>query len=259
MNSGLTGEHDMKPHKKTWIRISAVFVLAMLLLFGAFLIYTMDYYRPDSAAFAALQDTAAVDVEQESGMILFLPKGESDGTGLAFYPGGKIDYRAYAPLMADLAAQGVTCVLLKMPFRLAVFDTNAADRAISALPQITHWYVGGHSLGGVAASSYASGNPDKVEGIVFLASYPSSDISGTGLKVLSLYGSSDGVLNMDSFESGKSKNPADAAYLEIQGGNHAGFGSYGGQKGDNPAAITPEEQQQEAADAIVNFMNGTSN
>ncbi|MEI8199605.1 MAG: alpha/beta hydrolase [Eubacteriales bacterium] len=246
----------MKVYKKKWFKIISILIAVILLLFGAFFVYTLDYSRPADAALAALEDTGSVDVSEKSGMIIFSPKGDSTGTGFAFYPGGKVDYRSYAPLMADLAGHGVTCVLLKMPFQLAVFDINAADRAISALPQITRWYVGGHSLGGVMASSFAAGNTDKVEGVVFLAAYPSGDITDSGLRVLTLYGSNDGVLNMDSFRSSKDKAPQDTVYLEIPGGNHAGFGSYGAQKGDNAASISPEEQLKETAGAIVLFFNG---
>lgn len=246
----------MKIYRKKWFKITAAAAAVLLLLAGIFLLYTLDYSKPDAAAFAALEDSKTVDVEQLDGMIIFTPKGISSDTGFAFYPGGKIDYRAYAPLMAGLAAQGITCVLLKMPFQLAIFDINAGNRAMSALPQITHWYVGGHSLGGVMAASFAASNTAKADGIIFLASYSSSNISSSKLRVLSLYGSNDGVLNMKSFEAGKSKVPADALYFVIPGGNHAGFGSYGSQKGDNPASISAEEQRKETIAAIVLFING---
>src|SRR5665647_1927575 len=127
----------MKAYKKRWFKIISILIAVILLLFGAFFIYTLDYSRPTDEALAALEDTGSVDVREESKMIIFSPKADATGTGFAFYPGGKVDYRAYAPLMADLAGKGVTCVLLKMPFQLAVFDINAANRAISALPQIT--------------------------------------------------------------------------------------------------------------------------
>lgn len=244
----------MKLSKKFWLRLAAVPVIVLALLWGALFVYTLDYSRPTEAAVAALIDTAEVDVEQDSNMLLFTPRDVKADIGFAFYPGGKVDFRAYAPLMAELAERGIACVLLKVPFQLAVFDINAADRAFHALPDITRWYVGGHSLGGAMASSFASSNADKLEGVVFLAAYPAGDIKNSGLRVLSLYGSNDGVLNIDNYESGKSQAPADAAYLVITGGNHAGFGSYGVQKGDNPASITAQEQVARAADAILLFM-----
>jgi len=246
----------MKIYKKRWFKIAASVTFVILLLFGAFFVYTLDYSRPEKAALDALSDTDSVDVRMEKNMLIFSPADTVSDTGFAFYPGGKVDYRAYAPLMADLAEQGVTCVLLKMPFQLAVFDVNAADRALSTLPQITRWYVGGHSLGGVMASSFAASHAERIDGIVFLAAYPSGDIKSTGLRVLSLYGTEDGVLDMASFTEAKSKNPGDTVYLEIPGGNHAGFGSYGTQKGDNPASISAGEQRRITTDAILFFLEG---
>ena len=80
--------------------------------------------------------------------------------GFIFYPGGKVEYTAYAPLM---------CVLLKMPLNLAVLDVNAADSVFDMFPEISSWYIGGHSLGGSMAASYALENTDKLEGLVLLA------------------------------------------------------------------------------------------
>lgn len=246
----------MKAYKKRWFKIISILIAVILLLFGAFFIYTLDYSRPTDIALSAIEDTGTVDVREERGMIIFSPKENASGTGFAFYPGGKVDYRAYAPLMSDLADQGITCVLMKMPFQLAVFDSNAASRALAALPQISKWYVGGHSLGGVMASAFAASNTDKIEGIVFLAAYPSGDIAESGLHVLSLYGTEDGVLNMDSFQASREKAPEDTVYLEIPGGNHAGFGSYGIQKGDSTALISSDQQRKETAGAIVLFLMG---
>ena len=42
--------------------------------------------------------------------------------------------------------------------------------------------------------------------------------------------------------------------VEIQGGNHAQFGSYGLQRGDPPAEITPQEQQARTVEAISDFL-----
>ena len=49
--------------------------------------------------------------------------------------------------------------------------------------------------------------------------------------------------------------PTDTIYLPIEGGNHAYFGDYGEQSGDNLATISREAQQQITVDAIVQFLN----
>ena len=149
--------------------------------------------------------------------------------------------------------RSILCILPKMPFHLAVFDINAADTYIPQFPEISHWYVGGHSLGGSMAASYAAKNSEKLEGLILLASYSASDLSQSGLKVLSIFGSRDGVLNKDSYHSSRSNLPADFSELMLSGGNHAGFGYYGPQKGDETAGITPEQQQTETAHAVAEF------
>lgn len=56
--------------------------------------------------------------------------------------------------MESLAQKGILCVLVRMPFNLAVFDVNAADGIREMFPEITDWYIGGHSLGGSMAAAY---------------------------------------------------------------------------------------------------------
>jgi hypothetical protein len=220
---------------------------------GAFYIYTLDYYRSDATVQAMLNTADGVSVTQSGGMISFAPDGKAVDTGLVFYPGGKVEWTAYAPLLRQIAQRGYLCVLVKMPFNLAMFDVNAADRAMAAHPEIKSWYIGGHSLGGVFCTSYAGSHADKLRGIVLLGSYTISDLSHTGLKALVLVGTEDKGLDRTAFEKSKAKMPAGTVYMEIQGGNHAQFGNYGAQKGDGTATITQEQQQQIAVDAIVKF------
>ena len=132
-----------------------------------------------------------------------------------------------------------------MPFNLAVFNINAADKIYDKLPQISNWYICGHSLGGAMASSYVGNNSDKVNGLILLGAYPVND---SGLPTLAIYGSGDIKLDLTKLEDVQNK-------LEIVGGNHAYFGNYGEQKGDGKAVITREEQQEQTVDAIISFMN----
>ena len=104
------------------------------------------------------------------------------------------------------------------------------------------------------ASSFAEKNSNKLTGIIFLGAYPSADLSMTELKMLSIYGTEDLVLNRDSFDKNKDNAPAYVEYYEIEGGNHAYFGNYGEQKGDGKASITVEAQQKETVDTIVKFI-----
>ncbi len=226
------------------------------MVFGAFYIYTLDYYRASPVALMATEGQQYVQVQTTDEMVVFQPEGMEAKTGFIFYPGGKVEYLSYAPLMQGLAQQGYLCALVKMPFNLAVFDIKAADKVIEKFSTINNWYIGGHSLGGAMTSAYAEKNADKLKGIVFLASYPSSDLSNTDLKMLAIYGSEDGVLNQETFENSRENAPKDVQYYEIQGGNHAYFGSYGEQKGDGQGKITPEEQLDITLEVILDFLNG---
>lgn len=157
--------------------------------------------------------------------------------------------------MHRIAEQGIQCVLVKMPFNLAVLDISAADGIAAEFPEISSWYIGGHSLGGTMAASCAARHTGEFSGMILLASYSTADISGSGLKVLSMYGTRDGVLNMDSYQKNRPNLPADADEIVINGGNHAGFGSYGVQSGDGTADITAAEQMEITASAVAGFIS----
>ena len=129
-------------------------------------------------------------------------------------------------------------------------DINAADKPIADFPNIQRWAVGGHSLGGVAAALYVR---DRIDGIVFWASYPADDaLKNTNMKTLSIYGTRD-MGGMDAFDKSQGKLPADTEFVVIDGGNHGQFGDYGFQPGDNEAAISRAEQQSQTVDATVRF------
>ena len=164
-----------------------------------------------------------------------------------------MEHRAYAPLMKELAKREILCVVTEMPFRLAVFDINAADKVFERFPSVGSWYIGGHSLGGSMAASYASDHSERLSGVILLAAYSANDLKDKGLSVLSVYGSSDGVLNMDKYNDNRSNLPDDFKEVIIQGGNHCQFGSYGFQSGDGEADITPEEQVRQTADVIEEY------
>ena len=171
-------------------------------------------------------------------------------TGFIFYPGGKVEHSAYIPLMQECASRGILCVLVKMPFNLAVFDINAADGIREQFPQVESWYIGGHSLGGSMSASYLEKNKNDFDGLILLASYSTADLSSTSLKVLSIYGSEDKVLNKEKYDKNKTNLPSNLTEIIIDGGTHAYFGMYGAQKGDGNPSITNKEQIEQTALAI---------
>lgn len=229
-------------HRNKWkIVLSAVCGVLTILVLCCFA-YVNDYYPADDVAVGALASDGTVTVEQISkDRIVFSPQEPS--AGLIFYPGGKVEYTAYAPLLHELAQEGILCVLIKMPCNLAVLDIDAADGIQGMFPEITNWYIGGHSLGGSMAASYAARNAEDYKGLILLAAYSPENISLSGLNVLSVYGSRDSVLNMEKYTDYLTNLPDNMEELQIKGGCHAQFGNYGAQKGDGLPDISGDEQR----------------
>lgn len=239
----------MKKRKQQRRRLLAL-TLVLILVLGAAAIYLGDYYPADADAIAAFTaDSAVVRETLSDGTLVFRP--ESPQAGLIFYPGGKVDHTAYVPLMDACAQRGFLCVLVEMPFRLAVLDSNAADPIPALFPEISTWYVGGHSLGGAMAATWAEKNPELCQGLILLGAYSSCDLSDLDLRVLSVYGSEDQVMNREKYDSYIVNLPADYRESVIDGGCHAYFGMYGPQDGDGVPTISPEEQLLITAEQIA--------
>ena len=237
-------------NKKKLIIIIISISLSISLIIGGCAIYLLDYYHATEDAIVAFSPSDNISVStSKDRSIIFEP--EEATVGFIFYPGGKVDHNAYQPLMAALAREGILCVLVKMPFRLAVFDINAASGIQEQYPQIDKWYIGGHSLGGSMAASYLSNHLDEYDGLVLLGSYSTADLSDTRLRVISIYGSEDKVLNHDKYLASKSNLPSDFTEVVIEGGCHAYFGTYGAQDGDGTPTISNSEQISITVDNIV--------
>lgn len=204
-------------------------------------------YPAEDVALDALESSETVTVENSRASTVFEPVTEAQG-GLVLYPGALVDPRAYARHARDIAEQGYTVVVPKCPFDLALLCTAAAEDVVTTdLP----WAVGGHSLGGTAASLFAD-TSDDVSGLVFWASYPQPDLSDRDdLAVTSISGSQDGLSTPDDIEASRTKLPTTAQFVEVEGANHASFGSYGAQAGDGEATLDPAEARAEIVAATL--------
>ena len=240
--------------RKLWIALSAILAVTIILT-AVCALYLGDYYPADTEVLEAFVPAAPVVSEAwKDGTLITRPEGRDPVAGLIFYPGGKVEHTAYTPLMEALASEGILCVLVEMPFRLAVLDMNAADGIPEAFHEVEHWYMGGHSLGGSMAASYLASHTEDFDGLILLGSYSTADLSGSGLSVLSVYGSEDGVMNREKYAEYKPNLPEGFTETVIAGGNHAYFGAYGEQEGDGIATVTPAEQLERTVEAILTLL-----
>jgi hypothetical protein len=242
----------MKIIKRIFLGLVAV---AALMGIG-FVVWAETPLGPAPEALAALQSDSQVTVTTDN-FITFQPANQQPTTGFIFYPGGRVDYRSYAAPLHQIAAQGYLVVLVPVRLNLAFFDLNAAQPVFAAHPEIQHWAVGGHSLGGVASALFAKDHPE-IEGLIFWASYPADDsLKNSAIKVLSIYGTND-MAGMEKFDETKNLMPQDTQFVVMDGGNHAQFGDYGFQPGDKTATISRAEQQKQIVEASVNFLRELS-
>jgi len=232
-------------------RAVAVLAAVILITAAAFGVYVGDYYRAEPSVSDILtSDSGPVQVcETQYGWFL---DGPSTENAMVFYPGAKVDEKAYIPLLYRFAESGMDVCLVKMPFHLAIFGMNEAS-GVMAQYDYANWYIGGHSLGGAMGANYACGHADELRGVVLLAAYATKELDDDLVEVV-LYGSEDEVLTDGKIEEGRAYAPGlPGHYLEhvIEGGNHAQFGNYGEQKGDGKALISAEEQQAETVRVVM--------
>jgi pimeloyl-ACP methyl ester carboxylesterase len=235
-----------------WLKRLLILVVILLMIgAGAFTVWASILPPVDPRALEALKESPEVVVNQEE-WIEFLPQVTPARTGLILYPGGKVPAEAYAPMARMLADEGYYVAILYAPLNLAILNTEAAQAVFTAHKDVSTWVVGGHSLGGVAAAKFAENHMDRVRGLLLMASTPQDAglLNKTSLPITSIYATNDGLFTAQSLEQSKALLPPQTTYVAIEGGNHAQFGWYGPQAGDNPATMSPDEQ-------LIQIVNAT--
>lgn len=227
--------------RKKWLLAGGIVLLVLAILVGAFSWYVSDYYRAEDVALEVLAQDSTI--KEQDNLTILSPTYPTD-TAIIFYPGAKVEAEAYLPLLDQIRQRGVTCILVHMPFHMAIFDVDAAEEVMEQFPEYQHWYMAGHSMGGAMASQFAADHPDEVDGLILLGAYIYGDYPDED--TLTVYGSLNQSVedHIDYTEN----------IVEIEGGNHAQFGNYGPQKGDLPATISAEEQQKQTVEAIEAFL-----
>ena len=230
-----------------WLRALLSALCGLVLMVAVGVGYLQVYQHATPEALAALDGTEEVSVAETPNGWLF--DGPGTQTAFVLYPGAKVEAAAYAPLACRISSLGVDCFVVRMPFRVAALDADAAGVLMDSY-DYEHWMVGGHSLGGAVAAGFAADHADQVEGLVLLASYATQPIDER-VSVVSIYGDCDGVLDLEAYEENARNLPPDTSEVVIEGGNHANFGNYGKQPGDNQAEVSAEVQQKQTTSAIA--------
>jgi dienelactone hydrolase len=202
---------------------------------------------PASAGLAITEDRSRIELQ---------PAGPAPDRGLIFYPGGLVDPRAYAAMLAPVAEQGWYVAIVKFPYDLAILDTAAGAAIVAEQPQVATWAVGGHSLGGVAAAMLVAADPRTVPNLLLWASFPNGDLSALdGVRVLSVSAANDLLSTPAEIQDSASRLPADAEFVEVAGAVHAFFGDYGSQAGDGVPTVPREQAQEEIRAATIQWLN----
>ena len=222
-----------------------IILIMILILLSSSIIYLNTYYKATNDVTKYLKSSKIIDIKKDENGYLF--DGPGDKEIFVFYPGAKVEYTAYAPLLRKLSEEGIDTFLVKMPFNIAFFKINRVDEIMKKY-KYNNWYIGGHSLGGLVASMNTKNQ--NIKGLILLASY---SINKVECKVLSIYGTKDGVLNHKSYKK-NIKNIPNRKEIILKGGNHSYFGNYGKQKGDKQSTISRKKQQEKTIEAILKFI-----
>lgn len=232
-----------------WV-LGSIGALILLVVVGFLLWANLGVMAAEPEALAAARDDPSVSLTDAGGAWVLAPSSGDSDTGLVFIPGAKVDPLAYAATLVGVVEDGATVVITKPTLNLAFFDFRPLSEFTALAPDVEDWFVGGHSLGGVRACQLA----EDADGLVLFGSYCANDLSESDLAALSISGSRDGLSTPEKIDEAAPLLPADTTFVVIEGGNHAGFGAYGPQPGDNEASIPDADIREQITDALGPFL-----
>jgi pimeloyl-ACP methyl ester carboxylesterase len=207
--------------------------------------------EPDPLA-AVRADPSIMISDTAAGIVLAPADGASD-VGLVYIPGAKVDPWAYANKMSGIVDEaGVTVVITKPWLNLAFFDLRPLSAFTDLAPDVGTWIVGGHSLGGVRACQLAG----DADALALFGSYCATDLADSGLPVISIAASEDGLSTPEKIADARPLLPADAEMAVIDGASHSSFGDYGPQDGDGTPTISDDDMRAELTELLVEFESG---
>lgn len=241
---------------KKVLKIILLVLLLLLIVSGfAFYYWTQQTYEPSSTLTKLVNED---EITYSEDWLVFDSKkeGQTKG-GIIIYPGAKVEPEAYSYYGQELSKHGYFVAIPNVRLNLPILEVGKAEEIIDKYASVENWFIGGHSLGGVAAASYAKDHLDVITGVFFLGSFPSgnSDFSNTSIPILSLFADKDGLTTLDKIDESGDLLSDNTVMKEISGGNHSQFGVYGKQKGDGEATISVIEQQHIIIESILDWVN----
>ncbi|GGM95990.1 hypothetical protein GCM10009721_23120 [Terrabacter tumescens] len=251
------GDEPREAHHRAWVRVvgRGVGVLLTLVVLGA-LVWLRPFAATPAAA-ASVSGGAGVRITDAPAHIVITPTSGTPTRGLIFQPGARVDPRAYVPMLTQVSRQGILVVVVKQPFNIGFLAMTAPHAFIDCHPEVTSWAIGGHSLGGVVAATFAHDHPGVVKGLVLWASYPVGSLADhTDLAVASVSGTRDGFTTPADVQASRSLLPGDTAYTAVAGAVHSFFGDYGEQPGDGTPTVDRATAQRQIVDATVALLDG---
>ena len=254
----------MRRTRAPWKRLLTLLGLLALvaLSFGLGRLYPVLVRPPlvvgqDAVVGEGLEGVSAAYVDEVGGYLLVRPAGEGRVLFI-LYPGGLVRPPAYEWLGHALAPLGVTTVIPRFPFDLAVAAPDRAARLtehLNASRTFERVVLGGHSLGGAMAVRFVEGHPGAADALVLMGAFgpASDDISGVKLPTLVLAAENDELATLEEVREGTARLPADAQLVEIEGAVHAFFGRYGPQRGDGLPTVSRGAAEAEVIAALTSF------
>jgi pimeloyl-ACP methyl ester carboxylesterase len=238
-----------------WWILGSLGALIVLGIVGIVIWSQVGVMAAEPEPLAEVRSNAAIEITDTDAGIVLAPAGESADVGLVYVPGAKVDPWAYADKLSGLVAEdGVTVVITKPWLNLAFFDLRPLSAFTGLATGVDGWLVGGHSLGGVRACQLAT----DADGLALFGSYCASDLSASGLPVISVAGSEDGLSTPEKIADARHLLPDDAEMNEIEGASHASFGDYGPQPGDGTPTISDDDMRDQLTELVGSFALATA-